>query len=70
MDILHDESIPRKPSCESGDTVRTVMTDVADRRPVVDLLWFHEDYVSLFETWVAPGVIYVVRKKHQESGGS
>lgn len=25
------------------------MTDVPDRRPVVDLLWFHEDYIELFE---------------------
>ena len=24
------------------------MKDVADGRPVVDLVWFHEDYLSLF----------------------
>ncbi len=24
------------------------MTDVGDARPVVDLVWFHQDYVSLF----------------------
>ena len=24
------------------------MKDVEDRRPVEDLVWFHEDYLSLF----------------------
>jgi hypothetical protein len=24
------------------------MKDVPDKRPVVDLIWFHEDYLSLF----------------------
>jgi hypothetical protein len=24
------------------------MKDVADRRPVVDLIWFHEDYLTTF----------------------
>ncbi len=32
----------------SGDMVRIVINDVADQRPVVDLVWFHEDYLSLF----------------------
>lgn len=33
---------------KSGEKVRIVMTDVADGRPVEDLLWFHEDYLHLF----------------------
>lgn len=33
---------------KSGDAVRIVMKDVADGRPVVDIVWFHEDYVNLF----------------------
>ncbi len=33
---------------KSGEKVRIVMTDVADQRPVEDLLWFHEDYLHLF----------------------
>ena len=37
-------------SAKSGDTVRTVMKDIDDRRPVVDIIWFHEDYMSLFAT--------------------
>lgn len=32
----------------SGDEVRAVMKDVDDRRPVVDLIWFHDDYLTLF----------------------
>jgi len=28
--------------------VRIVMKDVKDARPVVDLVWFQEDYVNLF----------------------
>ncbi len=32
----------------SAGKVRIVMTDVADQRPVEDLLWFHEDYLYLF----------------------
>jgi len=33
---------------KSGDEVRTVMKDVEDKRPVVDHIWFHEDYMDLF----------------------
>lgn len=32
---------------KSGGMVRIVMKDVKDARPVVDLVWFHEDYVNL-----------------------
>lgn len=35
-------------SAKSGDTVRTVMKDIDDQRPVVDIIWFHQDYVNLF----------------------
>ena len=39
---------PENRLAKSGDSVRIVMKDVADSRPVVDLIWFHEDYVNLF----------------------
>jgi SAM-dependent methyltransferase len=39
---------PENCYAKSGDTVRIVMKDVPDKRPVVDLIWFHEDYLSLF----------------------
>lgn len=35
-------------SAKSGDSVRVIMKDVADARPVVDIVWTHEDYVDLF----------------------
>jgi SAM-dependent methyltransferase len=42
------KAFPENRLARSGDTVRIVMKDVADARPVVDLVWFHEDYVNLF----------------------
>ncbi|HLW52134.1 MAG TPA: class I SAM-dependent methyltransferase [Candidatus Angelobacter sp.] len=39
---------PENRHAKSGETVQIVMKDVADRRPVVDLIWFHQDYLSLF----------------------
>lgn len=42
------KDFPENRSAKSGETVRIVMKDVADRRPVVDLVCFHEDYLNLF----------------------
>jgi len=39
---------PENRRAKSGELVRIVMKDVADNRPVQDVLWFHEDYVKLF----------------------
>ncbi len=39
---------PENRQAKSGDTVRIVMKDIEDPRPVVDLVWFHEDYLHLF----------------------
>jgi hypothetical protein len=39
---------PENRQAKSGDTVRIIMKDVKDARPVVDLVWFHEDYLKLF----------------------
>jgi SAM-dependent methyltransferase len=39
---------PENRDAKSGDRVRIVMTDVEDRRPVDDFLWFHHDYLDLF----------------------
>jgi SAM-dependent methyltransferase len=39
---------PENRLAKSGETVRIIMKDVADQRPVVDLVWFHEDYMKLF----------------------
>jgi ubiquinone/menaquinone biosynthesis C-methylase UbiE len=42
------KDFPENRWATSGDTVRIVMKDIADARPVVDLVWFHEDYLNLF----------------------
>ncbi len=42
------EAFPENRRARGGDEVRIVMKDVPDRRPVVDLVWFHEDYLGLF----------------------
>jgi SAM-dependent methyltransferase len=39
---------PENRQAKSGDIVRIVMKDVADARPVVDVIWFHQDYLNLF----------------------
>jgi SAM-dependent methyltransferase len=39
---------PQNRTAKSGETVRIVIKDVADQRPVEDFVWFHEDYLRLF----------------------
>ena len=41
-------AFPENRAAGSGDAVRIVMTDVIDQRPVVDYIWFHEDYLRQF----------------------
>lgn len=40
---------PENLTAKSGDIVRIVNTDIEDRRPVEDIIWFEEDYLELFE---------------------
>jgi len=42
------KDFPENRKARSGDNVRIVMKDVRDARPVVDVIWFHEDYLELF----------------------
>ena len=42
-------AFPENRVAGSGETVRIVMTDVIDQRPVVDYIWFHGDYLRLFD---------------------
>jgi SAM-dependent methyltransferase len=42
------KDFPENHRAQSGGTVQIVMKDVDDGRPVVDVVWFHEDYLSLF----------------------
>ena len=39
---------PENRTAKSGDEVHCVMKDVEDRRPVTDILWLHEDYLTMF----------------------
>ena len=39
---------PENRLAKTGDKVRCVMTDVEDRRPVDDIIWFPEDYQDVF----------------------
>ena len=41
-------AFPENRDAKSGETVRIVMKDVPDSRPVVDLVWFDDDYRRLF----------------------
>lgn len=42
-------AFPENRRAGSGETVRIVMKDVPDARPVLDLLWTDDDYRSLFD---------------------
>lgn len=42
------KSFPENRSAKGGQKVQIVMKDVPDSRPVVDLIWFHSDYLELF----------------------
>jgi len=42
------KDFPENRSAKSGEPVRIVMKDVTDARPVIDVVWFHEDYLKLF----------------------
>lgn len=42
------KDFPDNRRATSGEPVQIVMKDVADARPVVDLVWFHDDYLALF----------------------
>jgi SAM-dependent methyltransferase len=44
------KDFPENRSAKSGEPVRIVMKDVTDVRPVIDVVWFNEDYLKLFAT--------------------
>jgi SAM-dependent methyltransferase len=41
------KDFPENRFAKSGEPVRIVMKDVADARPVIDIVWSHEDYLKL-----------------------
>lgn len=42
------KDFPENRKAKGGDKVKIIMTDVEDKRPVEDIVWFHEDYLELF----------------------
>jgi len=42
------KDFPENRVATSGNTVQIVMKDVSDRRPVIDVIWFEQDYLNLF----------------------
>jgi 2-polyprenyl-3-methyl-5-hydroxy-6-metoxy-1,4-benzoquinol methylase len=42
------KDFPENRNAKSGQPVRIVMKDVTDARPVIDIVWSHEDYLKLF----------------------
>ena len=42
------KDFPENRNAKSGEPVRIVMKDVTDARPVIDIVWSHEDYLKLF----------------------
>ena len=42
------KDFPENKLAKSGEKVRIIMTDVEDRRPVEDITWSEEDYLTLF----------------------
>jgi SAM-dependent methyltransferase len=40
---------PENENAKSGDTVKIIVTDVEDARPVEDILWTDEDYRTVYE---------------------
>ncbi|UCH32099.1 MAG: class I SAM-dependent methyltransferase, partial [Candidatus Bathyarchaeota archaeon] len=50
------KDFPENKYAKSGDAVRIIQTDTADKRPVVDILWTHEYYL---ETYKKAGLVIV-----------
>ncbi len=43
------KDFPENKHAQSGDRVKIIMTDVEDKRPVEDLIWYDEDYRKIFK---------------------
>jgi SAM-dependent methyltransferase len=43
------KDFPENKNAKSGEKVKIIITDVEDKRPVEDNIWFHNDYLDLFD---------------------
>lgn len=61
------KDFPENRTAKSGDTVRIVMLDVDDKRPVEDILWTDEDYHEVYRrAELAPVATYRPLAKSSE----
>jgi SAM-dependent methyltransferase len=42
------KDFPENQVAKTGDRVKCIMTDVKDRRPVEDVIWYDEDYLDVY----------------------
>jgi ubiquinone/menaquinone biosynthesis C-methylase UbiE len=42
------KDFPENKNAKSGDTVKIIMTDVEDKRPVDDIIWYDEEYREVY----------------------
>ena len=54
------KDFPENHNAKSGDPVRIVMKDVTDARPVIDIVWSHEDYLRLFAASAIDLIAYLL----------
>jgi SAM-dependent methyltransferase len=59
------KDFPQNSRCRSGDTVRIIVTDHADPRPVEDILWTDESYQEVF---VSAGLASIQQYKPLATG--
>ena len=43
------KDFPENQFAKSGDKVKVIITDTADERPVVDVVWWEEDYLEVYK---------------------
>lgn len=43
------KDFPQNKNAKTGDVVKIIMTDIEDRRPVEDVIYYEEDYRKMFE---------------------
>ena len=54
------KDFPENRNAKSGEPVRIVMKDVTDARPVIDIVWSHEDYLRLFAASALELIAYLL----------
>jgi ubiquinone/menaquinone biosynthesis C-methylase UbiE len=61
------KDFPENHHAKSGDTVKIVITDVDDTRPVEDVIWMDRDYQEVFRrAGLAPAKVYKPLAKENE----